>query len=107
MDFQLSPEHEKIRGVCREQAQDFATRAAEHDREVSLPLENYAARRGAGLYGLTVPKEHGGMGGDFTGYTVDMEEVAQGDLGFCSVEEARIIRTVRLWKRALDVLNKM
>ena len=78
MDFQLGPEHEKIRGICRELAQDFATRAAEHDRDVSLPLENYAALKGAGLYGLTVPTEYGGMGGDFTAYTVAMEEIAQG-----------------------------
>lgn len=61
MDFRITPEHEEIRRVCRRLAGDFATRAAQHDRETSLPLENYAALKRAGLYGLTVPKEKEGI----------------------------------------------
>lgn len=78
MDFRITPEHEEIRRVCRRLAGDFATRAAQHDRETSLPLENYATLKQEGLYGLTVPKELGGWGSGFLGYILAAEELAQG-----------------------------
>lgn len=78
MDFHLTAEHEKIRNVCRELASDFATRAAQHDQETSLPVENYEALKRAGLYSLTVPKELGGWGVGFLGWTLGCEELAQG-----------------------------
>ena len=56
MDFRLTPEHEKIREVSRKLAADFATRAARHDQETSLPVENYAALKREGVYALTAPK---------------------------------------------------
>lgn len=78
MDFHLTAEHEKIRTVCRELATDFATRAAQHDRENSLPTENYEALKRAGLYSLIVPKELGGWGSGFFGWVLAAEELAQG-----------------------------
>jgi len=78
MDFELSPEHKKIQEICRRLAPDFATRAAQHDREASAPVENYTLLRQEGLYGLTVPKEYGGLGGGYLGYVVAMDELAQG-----------------------------
>ena len=78
MDFELSPEHQKIQEICRRLAPDFATRAAQHDREASAPVENYTLLRQEGLYGLTVPKEYGGWGGGYLGYVVAMDELAQG-----------------------------
>lgn len=44
----------------------FAPRAAAHDREARFPLENLADLRQAGLLGLCVPREHGGLGADYT-----------------------------------------
>ena len=78
MDFRLTPEHEKIREVSRKLAADFATRAAHHDQETSLPVENYAALKREGFYGLTVPKNLGGWGAGFLGWTCAAEELAQG-----------------------------
>jgi len=78
MDFELSPEHKRIQEICRRLASDFALRAAQHDRETSAPVENYARLRQEGLYGLTVPKEYGGLGGGYLGYVVAMDELAQG-----------------------------
>jgi len=74
MDFELSPVHQKIQEICRRLAPDFATRAAQHDREASAPVENYTLIRQQGLYGLTVPKEYGGWGGGYLGYVVAMDE---------------------------------
>ena len=57
MDFALTEDHVRIQALCRKLAADFATRAAAHDRDASSPLENYAALRAAGLFGLTIPKQ--------------------------------------------------
>lgn len=78
MDFRFTPEHEKIRETSRRLAADFATRTARHDREASLPVENYAALKQAGFYSLTVLKELGGWGAGFLGWTAAAEELAQG-----------------------------
>lgn len=78
MDFRFTAEHEKIRTTCRQLAEEFATRAAQHDREASLPLENYERLKQEGLFALTVPKELGGLGSGFLGYIVAAEELAQG-----------------------------
>ncbi|MBI3326199.1 MAG: acyl-CoA/acyl-ACP dehydrogenase [Nitrospinae bacterium] len=78
MDFRLTPEQEGIQQLCRRLAADFATRAAQHDRDTSLPLENYEILKREGLYGLLVPKELGGWGAGFLGWTLAAEELAQG-----------------------------
>jgi alkylation response protein AidB-like acyl-CoA dehydrogenase len=78
MDFALTPDQVRIRDVCRALAEDFGGRAAEHDRDATSPLKDYEALRDAGLYGLLVPKEYGGMGAGFVGYAIAAEELAQG-----------------------------
>ncbi len=78
MDFQLTAEHRKIQDVCRRLAADFATRTAQHDRDSSLPIENYQALKQEGLYGLTFSKELGGWGAGMLGWVIAAEELAQG-----------------------------
>src|SRR5207237_819535 len=63
---------------ARDLAADFATRAAQHDRDASDPVENYAALRAAGFYGLNVPRELGGAGIGLLGWSLAAEELAQG-----------------------------
>jgi hypothetical protein len=45
MDFQITAEAKELQARARRLAEDFATRAATHDREASSPMENYAALR--------------------------------------------------------------
>ena len=78
MDFALTPDQVRIRDVCRTLAEDFAGRAEEHDRDASSPIKDYEALREAGLYGLMVPEEFGGLGAGFVGYCIAAEELAQG-----------------------------
>lgn len=78
MELRITEEQRRLRERCRELAQDFATRAARHDREASHPLENYEALRDAGLYGLNIPRELGGSGVGLLGYSLAAEELAQG-----------------------------
>lgn len=78
MQFSLSPEQILLQEHCRELSRGFAENAAEHDRDASPPEENYQAIRAAGLFGLLIPKELGGMGVGLLGHTLAMEELAQG-----------------------------
>ena len=78
MEFHITEEQRRLQERCRSLAADFASRAAQHDREASHPLENYAALRDAGLYALNVPTELGGAGVGLLGYSLAAEELAQG-----------------------------
>ena len=78
MDFQITAEHLRLQQRCRQLAEDFATRAALHDREATDPIENYALLRQAGFYALNVPTDLGGWGMGLLGYALAAAELAQG-----------------------------
>ncbi|SDI38069.1 Acyl-CoA dehydrogenase [Alteribacillus persepolensis] len=78
MDYRLTEEQEKYVNICAELAEDFATRAEQHDRERSAPEENYEILRQKGFYGIAIPKEYGGLGIGFLGYTACIMQIAQG-----------------------------
>ena len=78
MDFSLTTDQKRIKETCAELAVKFAKRAEQHDREASSPIDDYRDLRDAGLFGLTIPKELGGLGSGFVGYTLAAEELAQG-----------------------------
>lgn len=78
MDFEISEEHKLLQERAQRLATDFATRAVMHDREASNPVENYAALRREGFYGLNVPQELGGWGVGLLGYSLVAEAFAQG-----------------------------
>jgi alkylation response protein AidB-like acyl-CoA dehydrogenase len=78
VDFALSAEHRELQRRCRVLADDFATRAAMHDREASHPIENYDRLRQEGFLELTVPRQWGGAGVGLLGHTLAYEALAQG-----------------------------
>src|SRR5713226_9617213 len=78
MDFRITDEQRDLQQRARALARDFATRAAEHDREASDPVENYAALRDAGFYGLNVPAEFGGGGLGLLGWSLAAGELGRG-----------------------------
>src|SRR5918996_3064288 len=78
MDFRLSEAQRDLQRRARWLADDFATRAAQHDRDASDPLETYPALRAAGFYGLNVPAALGGGGVGLLGWSLAAEELAQG-----------------------------
>lgn len=59
-------------------ADHFASRAAMFDRENRFPTENYADLHAAGLLGLAVPEEYGGIGADSVTYVSVLSEIAKG-----------------------------
>ncbi|HXJ80554.1 MAG TPA: acyl-CoA dehydrogenase family protein [Candidatus Methylomirabilis sp.] len=78
MELHITEEQRRLQQRARCLAEDFATRAARHDREASHPVENYEALRAAGFYGLNVPPAHGGAGVGLFGYSLAAEELGQG-----------------------------
>lgn len=78
--FELSKEHEDFRAVVREFAQEqVAPHAARWDREHYFPVELVPQMGDLGLFGLVVPEEYGGAGGDFTSLCVAIEELGRVD----------------------------
>ena len=79
MNGALDPEQSavvsRVAALARER---FAERAARYDAESIFPLENYADLRSAGLLGLTIPREHGGLGADWPTFALAMLEMAKG-----------------------------
>jgi len=78
MEFRITEEQRRLQERARWLAGDFATRAAQHDRDASDPVENYAALREAGFYRLNVPVEFGGDGVGLLGWSLAAEELGQG-----------------------------
>lgn len=64
--------------MAAELADEFATRADQHDRENTFPFENFEKLKASGYLRLTVPEELGGMGASLTELTVAQERLAQG-----------------------------
>ena len=70
---------EKVVGKVAELASNnFAQRAAKYDSESSFPFENYRDLHDAGLLGLTVPTEYGGLGADPVTYVLALVAMARG-----------------------------
>ncbi len=78
MDFRITDDARALQARARQLAADFATRAAQHDRDATDPVENYAALREAGFYGLNVPVEFGGAGIGLLAWSLAAEALAQG-----------------------------
>jgi alkylation response protein AidB-like acyl-CoA dehydrogenase len=55
----------------------FAQRAAAHDRDASFPFDNYADLREAGLLGICIPVDQGGLGADFATYSLVGAEIGR------------------------------
>ena len=80
MDFTLSEEHQMIRDVARDFAQnEIAPRAAHFDETGEFPYETIMKMGAQGLMGIEVPEEYGGAGMDTLAYVVALEEISKAD----------------------------
>lgn len=82
MDFEITPEQEKIRDLAR----DFARReiipvAAEDDRNEHYRSEITHKMADLGLLGAPLPPEYGGAGLDYVTYLMICEEIAKASAG--------------------------
>jgi alkylation response protein AidB-like acyl-CoA dehydrogenase len=58
-------------------AEEFAPRAAQHDRDASFPTANYHDLRDAGLLAVCIPQQDGGLGADYLTYVLAAAEIAR------------------------------
>ena len=78
MDFRFTEEHEMIRQMCRDFAQnEVAPVAEELDKTGKFPYKLIKRMGELGLMGITVPEEHGGAGLDTMSYLIAMEEISR------------------------------
>ncbi|HTR62398.1 MAG TPA: acyl-CoA dehydrogenase family protein, partial [Candidatus Binataceae bacterium] len=74
----MSDKRERLAGLAAELAADFATRAGQHDRDNSFPVENVTKMKECGYTALVIPEKHGGLGADLEDYVACQEQLAQG-----------------------------
>ncbi len=78
MSSQLhTPERTTIVDKMAELGPLFAKRAEAVDRQAAFPFENWEDLKSAGLLGITIPTEAGGLGGDFVAYALASEELGR------------------------------
>jgi alkylation response protein AidB-like acyl-CoA dehydrogenase len=80
MDLSLTEEQEAFRALAR----DFLEREAvphrqQWDRDESVDLSIIPKMAEIGFFGLTIPEEYGGLGGDHVTYVLGMEELGRAD----------------------------
>jgi alkylation response protein AidB-like acyl-CoA dehydrogenase len=108
MKFQLEAITEPGRRLvllAEDLAADFATRAAQHDREGSFAHENVGALRRTGYLAAPIPLECGGMGVESVhDLLVASTRLARGDASTTigvNMHLGNALRQVRGWRRAL------
>ncbi len=80
MDFDLKPEHQALRRLVREFAQEEIKPLAKCiDRTSVVPQELLQKAGEAGLFGVPFSQEFGGMGAGEMGYCILMEELGRVD----------------------------
>ena len=80
MDFVLSEEQAAARALAAQFVdQEIVPNAAAWDRAEQVDLSVVTAMGELGLFGMTVPEEYGGSGGDHLTYCLVLEELGRGD----------------------------
>ena len=73
----VRPSDDRFVGLAAELGEQFAPRAAEHDRKNTFVAENFEILREAGYTRLAVPEELGGMGASMRQVCYSQEELAR------------------------------
>ena len=73
----FTPERRAIVDRMAQIAPAFAKRSIDYDRDASFPWDNWADLKEAGLLGICIPTEAGGLGGDFVAYALASEELGR------------------------------
>jgi L-evernosamine nitrososynthase len=107
MDFALqplTPPGQRFVALADQHAADFASRAAEHDRDGSFPLENIAAMQRSGAMAACVPEALGGLGvTSVHDYMLGLSRLGRGDASTAIAANMHLFRPwrmTRLWEAA-------
>ena len=78
MDFTLSKQHEMVRKLFKDFAEnEVKPMAQEVDETEQFPFENVQKMGKLGFLGIPVPKEYGGQGADILSYIMCVEELSK------------------------------
>ncbi|WP_019243240.1 MULTISPECIES: acyl-CoA dehydrogenase [Bacillus] len=78
MNFKLTEEHEMIRKMVRDFAEnEVAPTAAERDEEERFDRDIFKKMAELGLTGIPWPEEYGGIGSDYLAYCIAIEELSR------------------------------
>ena len=69
---------QRLLTLAGELADDFATRADEHDQQNTFPFENFDRLKETGYTNLPIAEELGGLGGSLLDFCLCQERLAQG-----------------------------
>src|SRR5689334_4027928 len=90
-DFRLSAEHEALRQSVRDFAREVvAPVIGDYYERHAFPYEIVRQMGKMGLFGLPLPEEYGGMGGDYFALCLALEELARVDSSVAITLEAAI-----------------
>jgi alkylation response protein AidB-like acyl-CoA dehydrogenase len=76
--------------------------AEEHDHEDRFPEAVVEQMKELGLFGVTIPEEHGGMGLDLTTYAMIVEELSRGWISVSGIVNTHFIGSYLLMKFGTD-----
>ena len=76
--------------------------AEEHDHEDKFPTAVVEQMKELGLFGVTIPEEHGGMGLDLTTYAMIVEELSRGWISISGIVNTHFIGSYLLMKFGTD-----
>jgi alkylation response protein AidB-like acyl-CoA dehydrogenase len=86
MDFELTPEQQAFQKVLREFVRTrIKPVAREWEQSGREPVEIVEGMRALGLFGMTVPEAHGGLGADMVSYAIAFEEISKGWMGIAGI----------------------
>jgi alkylation response protein AidB-like acyl-CoA dehydrogenase len=90
-DYRLGSEHEALRKTVEEFARDVvAPVIGDYYERGEFPYDIVARIGRMGLFGLPVPEEYGGMGGDYFALCLALEELARVDSSVAITVEAAV-----------------
>ncbi len=91
MDFYFTDEHNALRSMVREFAEDrIAPNAEQWDADHHFPTDVVREMGDLGLFGITADEEWGGAGADFTSLCIAIEEIARADQSMAITIEAGV-----------------
>ena len=96
---EMTDEQKAITEMVRQFADEQIIPQAEHfDHEDSFPEPIVEQMKELGLFGVTIPEEHGGMGLDLTTYAMIVEELSRGWISISGVINTHFIGSYLLMK---------
>ncbi len=91
MDFALSEEHKMLQTTVRDFASEkLAPVADELDRKQEFAWDNFKMMADMGLFGLGIPAEYGGSGGDELSVVIAVEELARACAATADILDAHL-----------------